>query len=287
MAEPSTKRILSEEQLAFYHENDFLVIPDVIDAQLLDNLQKPVEAWVESLVQQWHDEGLLVDNYFTDLPFNKRLYAAWDAAGRPTFGPYPDKEIISQELFDLMRNPTSVEVVRELTGDNNLIVHGVFHCRPNLPHQEATDTPWHQDAQCQPVQAGSNIVIMWIPFVDVDETNACLEISPGLRGPLDNKLFKNYKDPHGYYISIHPDEAEDIRGQAQPMRRGSMMVFNEMVPHRALPNLSETIRWSIDIRYEKVGTPESIALAQGFVCSHDDDAQVEASFENWSNSKWR
>jgi len=37
------------------------------------------------------------------------------------------------------------------------------------------------------------------------------------------------------------------------MKKGDILIFNQLTLHRFVPNVSEGVRWSIDIRYTPTG----------------------------------
>ena len=36
---------------------------------------------------------------------------------------------------------------------------------------------------------------------------------------------------------------------------GDVLLLNNIVPHRSLPNTSEGVRWSLDLRWQRTGEP--------------------------------
>jgi ectoine hydroxylase-related dioxygenase (phytanoyl-CoA dioxygenase family) len=55
--------------------------------------------------------------------------------------------------------------------------------RPKLPHHELTTVPWHQDAFYYGGKEAGNlsfpILSIWIPLIDVNEKNGCLQYVAG------------------------------------------------------------------------------------------------------------
>ena len=44
------------------------------------------------------------------------------------------------------------------------------------------------------------------------------------------------------------------------------MLFNNMIPHRSLPNISDGIRWSVDLRWQRASDPGGLwGLKDGVV----------------------
>lgn len=45
-----------------------------------------------------------------------------------------------------------------------------------------------------------------------------------------------------------------------PVERGSALLFNNLIPHRSLPNLLSCMRWSLDLRFQQTGVEWSSFL---------------------------
>jgi phytanoyl-CoA hydroxylase len=271
--------VLSPEQLAFYRQHEYLILRGVVPDSLLNGAQAAIERWVESIIQAWIREGRLSQDY-RECSFDTRLMKAWNAAGRPAYNPNPTQEIVSPELYAVLRFPLFIQVAQAIFDSPNITANGIFHCRPDLPDQAFTDTPWHQDAQCCPSLAGTQFMVMWFPLMDVDENNGCLQAAVGRQH--QGRVYPNYKDPSGYYISMRPDDAAQlVQLETLRMKRGDLLFFNETLPHRAIPNHSHRIRWSVDIRYNESNSPIVAAANRSFICAHEDPARIERSYERW------
>jgi hypothetical protein len=271
--------VLTPEQLAFYRENEYLILPGVVPEDLLNGMQAAIERWVDQQISDWIKEGKLQRDY-AEQPFKTRLMHAWQAAGRPQYNPNPTQEIVGPELFAALNFPVFIDVCKAIFESNNITANGVFHCRPDLPDQDFTDTPWHQDAQCCRSLAGTKFVIMWIPLMDVDEHNGCLQAAAGRQHK--GNVYRIYNHPVGHYISMRPDDVENLVDfHTLRMKRGDLLLFNELLPHRALPNHSDTIRWSVDLRYHESSNASVFAANRAFVCAHEDPDKLELSYDEW------
>jgi hypothetical protein len=49
------------------------------------------------------------------------------------------------------------------------------------------------------------------------------------------------------------------------MKRGSVLFFHRLNCHSSLPNKSDNIRWSFDLRYNPIGQPTGRGAFPGFV----------------------
>ena len=54
-------------------------------------------------------------------------------------------------------------------------------------------------------------------------------------------------------ISTGVDMNRDKR--VLPVKAGGLVLFNNIIPHRSLPNESEGIRWSLDLRWHRASDP--------------------------------
>ena len=66
------------------------------------------------------------------------------------------------------------------------------------------------------------------------------------------------------------------------MRKGSVLLLHKLIPHRSTPNLTDGIRWSMDLRYQKTGTPTGRELYPHFVTrSRSRPDSKYTDYEDW------
>jgi len=67
-----------------------------------------------------------------------------------------------------------------------------------------------------------------------------------------------------------------------PVRKGGMILMHKETPHRSTPNRSDTVRWSMDLRYQNTGTPTGRPFHPAFVVrSRSDPASVLTDHAAW------
>lgn len=279
-----TKEALSAEQIHFFDEQGYLVIPQAVPDTLLQQIEIPAKKWVDRLVNKWNREGLLHDK-FTSLPFDTRLYEAWKAAGKPNYNPRLTKEVVSEEIFHFITDNLFINIAKSLSRCEDLFAIKLFHFRPKLPSGLAPDgrnryidTPWHQDVQYHPyAHENPKLMVMWTPLVDVDEAKSCLQVAAGCHR---SAVYENVKVEN--YCSIKQEDLAHLSNFTNvPLKRGDLLIMNAKLPHRALPNLTEKIRWSIDVRYEGLEKPEQEQRNYGFICAHHDASRINHSYEQY------
>lgn len=122
--------------------------------------------------------------------------------------------------------------------------------------------PWHQDNGYTFVEP-QQYLTLWIPLVDVDETNGCPWIAPGLHklGTLEHWLGEAGR------VCL-----ENVEGAvAAPAKAGDIVVFSSLAPHRTGPNLSDQVRKAYILQYAPEGA--YVRLPDGSVVAQDDPAR--------------
>ena len=125
--------------------------------------------------------------------------------------------------------------------------------------EKPQEFPWHQDNGYTFVEP-QQYLTLWIPLVDVDETNGCPWVAPGLHrmGTLEHW--------QGETGRICLEQAEDA--VAAPAKAGDIVVFSSLAPHRTGPNLSAAVRKAYILQYAPEGA--HVRLPDGSVVTQDD-----------------
>lgn len=268
--------VLNDKQIQDYHERGWLLARNVVPPTVLELAHIALRRWTDQSIGKWVEQGLLSDN-FSEESFDKRLVAAWNQAGKPRYSRSPRRDIICREIFEFLAHPIFVDIAQDLLDTPEVSVNGIFNARPKLPDQLWTDTPWHQDAQYYRDAADIHIVSMWIPLVRVTEHNSCLQVAERMQ---NGKLFDNFQDETGF-IGLTREDRATLQGISVEMDPGDVLCFPQKTPHRALPNMSDTVRWSMDIRFEATQGASEIGKRQGFVARSPAQPSSIPSYEQW------
>lgn len=273
--------LLDPGQTESYHREGYLHTPGAVPHDALALLQSILENWCRRQIGEWVKQGLLPDG-MEEVDFSRRLLRAWEAAGRPTYMRSPRRDLVGTDLFALLTHPALLDLAADLLGTDEVSVHGIFNARPKLPDQRWTDTPWHQDAQYYRDAEEIHVLSVWIPLQDVDEKNSCLQVAPGCH---TGGLYADYQDEETGFKGISKQERERLPGVSVPMRRGDALCFGQRLPHRALANRSNAVRWSMDLRYEATATATESGRQYGFVARSPSDPTSVLSCDAWL-AKW-
>src|SRR3954466_3037144 len=77
-----------------------------------------------------------------------------------------------------MANPKIVNAIVSLIGPE-LFSSPVYNVRPKVPGVAAGAVPWHQDKSYWPDANAHPVITVWIPLVDSNLENGCLDLIPG------------------------------------------------------------------------------------------------------------
>ncbi len=239
--------ILSEEQRASYRATGYLLVQQVAPEPFLADVQQFLERLVDETIAAWRGLGRL-DESCSDEGFASRFFHAWLAAGSPgdvatTF----DERFSTRALAGTITEDWILGLTADVLGAERVAPLDASFYRAKFPHDERTNIPWHQDAQCLEPLSGVDFITAWIPLVDVAENNSCLEVSP-LEGE-PRMLERAWSAQSSYVCMREADAAGLLDVRPIRMRRGDVLLLSPYVPHRSIDNRGTQIRWSVDLRY--------------------------------------
>jgi hypothetical protein len=97
----------------------------------------------------------------------------------------------------------------------------------------------------------------WIPLIDATVENGCMQVVSGGHQKGKTATHTCCAGPT-WYIDLAEEEMEktlgcDLKKNVVdcPVPFGGMLLINNCIPHRSLPNVSNDIRWSLDLRWQR------------------------------------
>jgi phytanoyl-CoA hydroxylase len=273
-------RGLSQEQIAVLKEQGYLPLPQLLDPAVTPSLIHEFEAIIDDHARRTYRAGRLAD-LFESEPFDRRLallHAAMDAgdAGdlwRAVHG----KHQKSAGMFAIITHPALLDVVESLIGPE-ILAHPQFNARAKLPHQQATVVPWHQDLGYLHDDADETFMVnFWIPLVDAPMESGALQVIPGSHrwGRIPHETIEGYlgiPEP-----ALPPHQVVDC-----PLEIGDALLIQHKTVHRSVPNVSDRVRWSLDLRYSDPAQPTGRAEVPGFLArSRAFPERVARSHHDW------
>ncbi len=280
---------ITTEQKQQFLDDGFLLVKDVLPQHALQPLMDELSQKVEEGTQSAVKEGILdPSKTFDDAPFDTRLGMVSQECSEPNWiwrNSFSHQKIRTAGMFTLRTTPELLDVVGSVIG-NEILAHPQFNFRAKLPNQDITVIPWHQDlAYLIPEEAGETLVVnVWLPLVKAYEENGCMQVIKGSHH--FNLIEHNYQAPTpGHTGGKGISETDLPPGEVftAELDVGDILLTNERVVHRGLPNRGNTVRWSVDTRYSQIGLPTGRAHVPGFIArSQKNPETVAKSHHDWN-----
>ena len=273
---------LTEQQLAFFREEGYLLVDDAIDPAVLQPFRAELDGNIDAFARAALADGRL-SNAHAEEPFERRLHALALELDDPA--PLLDLGRGKQRtpgMFRIYCCPSLLDIVESVIGPE-ILAHPQFNVRAKRPYQDEGVVPWHQDlGYLQPDAEETFMVNLWIPLVDATRENGCMEVIAGShRAPLIGH--ERGMGPAGNFKGVVDERLPDGEHVLCPVRVGGVLLTQHKTMHRSIPNVSDHIRWSLDLRYSHPDLPTGRQQVPGFIArSRRDPASVCPSAEEWA-----
>ena len=289
---------LTAEQLDHFDTYGFLAVEDVFDpAEVINPVMEEYADVLDTLARDLHAAGTLSQTY-AHLPFGERISQVYVESQRVHAQYFdfslPQKGITADTpfwagpaVFRALTNPSLLDTVEAFIGPE-IYSNPVQHVRVKVPEAIAPRdadgnviygaTPWHQDSGVINASADdTDMLTVWFPLMDTDAENGCLQVLPGShRG----EVLTHCGNVQG--LTIPTTLLPNGEAKAVPLRAGGCLFLHRRTVHAALPNVSNRIRWSFDLRYHPPGQPTGRDAFPGFLArSQTDPDQVLTDAAKW------
>jgi ectoine hydroxylase-related dioxygenase (phytanoyl-CoA dioxygenase family) len=148
------------------------------------------------------------------------------------------------ELYKMAYNDKLIATLKQIGLHQPLVCTRpvLFFNHPKLAHkQQYYKTPRHQDYPS--MLSSSDSVVVWVPLVDVNETNGAVVFYP--KSHTLGKL-----QPKETGTGFAEVEISDDFKKVQPsMRVGDIAIFSTFLVHESGDITNDSIRWSCHFRY--------------------------------------
>jgi ectoine hydroxylase-related dioxygenase (phytanoyl-CoA dioxygenase family) len=224
----SVPTTLTAEQKAQFDHDGFVVVPDVIDPDLLaettaelDELEAKVDAFLATQA-----DGRVNIAEAGAITFTVHCVLRSDAAQR------------------FVRHPKLVGLCADLLGpDVNLYWDQAVYKKPEKPRR----FPWHQDTGYTFTEPQSYLTC-WVALTDATVENGCPQVAPGVH--RSGTLLHDWVDPIGWEC-LHDDPPTVV---AAEVPAGGVVAFTSLTPHFTGPNTTDGVRKAYIVQYAPAGT---------------------------------
>jgi hypothetical protein len=265
---------LTPEQVAFFDREGYLIANDIFAPTDLQPLRDEFEQRIDRKLREMATKGQL-DNTYPDEPFERRLSRIYHDSKANGEAVIADMEGPAGgghhgiEMFRVITHPKLLAAVESLVGEE-IIGSSVYRIRPKIPGIGRGIVPWHQDSGYFMQVCDTQLILTcWIPLVDANAHNGCMQILPRAHR---QGIAQHHTGGNAGFLVI-----EDADLPAAPERAvtaeaplGSVVFMTNLTPHCSTPNYSDGIRWSVDLRYQGASAPNNVGLFPAE--EHDDEA---------------
>jgi len=288
-----------------FYEEGYLVVEDLLDVERdLDPVVREYQEVLEREIGRWHTQGKLTST-FDDLPFAERLAAFLNETGRagyqafdislPFAGVTEETPIhLGPATFALLTSPRLIDAVEQIVGPE-VLSNPIQHVRIKPPERLLPadfrnslvgQTDWHQDqGVALPEVDETDMLTVWLPITDATVENGCLCVVPRSH---NQGLVTHCPGKTEARKALHiPDEIRGTNYIPVPIKRGGALFLHRRTMHASLRNLSDTVRWSYDLRYQPTGQPTGRPWFPSYVVrSRRDPASEVHDHRVWADL-WR
>ena len=277
---------LSEAQLKQYDADGFLIVHNVFKPQELAPLQAEIDGLVDDLANRLKRAGKIT-NLHADRGFYYRLTALEkDFPGAAVL--LHIGGILRPQLAALWGSPNLLEMIEQILGPE-IAGHPVWNLRTKAPSHVLSTVPWHQDTAY--LAAGAEHTFQptaWIPLIDADSENGTIQVLKG--GHKSGKVFRHQLENKkaskaSWYLYIDDEDLPPGEVVTCNMPMGSILLLNQLVPHRSTENRSDRIRWSVDLRWQRPGEPHGMeGVKDPILMRTAKDPSYKIDWEAWANT---
>ncbi len=227
---------LSKAQKAFYHENGYLLMPNLVSPEEIERLR---------------EETTLLFRGHYDVPGLQSLPPT--ATEEETLSHYlcvhmPHK--VSPVFYQFLFFAPIVEILQDIIGPNVKAMQSMLFVKPpNFPGQA-----WHQDEYYIPT-VDRSLTGVWVALDDADKENGCLWGIPGshrwdLLPVVDQPPSREYDSVGKVCVGFDPSPAIPFE-----VTTGSVIFFNGFLVHESRRNRSDRFRRALVNHYMSAESP--------------------------------
>ena len=255
---------LTKAQHTQFFEKGWVIVDNAIPTAILDNAVASVEQLVDDLATKLHASGHLPVQH-EDADFHTRLIRIDDDCPHANVLLHKNG-VLPVGIQDTWSHPSLVSMACQLLGDDvDIVGHPVWNLRCKTPERQSSGqatVPWHQDNAYLDEECWDKLqVTAWVPLLDATVHNGCMQVVES--GHAAGVTAEHACCVGGtWYTECLPEELEATLGCDMeqnvvdcPVKYGSVLLLNNLIPHRSLPNYSAGVRWSLDLRWQRGGEP--------------------------------
>lgn len=299
---------LTPQQISEFYEKGFLIIEDVLSESDMQAVRSEYSAIIDREAPRLVAEGKLSQTY-AELPFEERytkilhelddMYALYQHLdiSLPLLQDMPKDASLNAgpAVFNhILTNPNILNIAEGILNTPELYSNPVQHTRIKppasaLPEGTAVDSNvarsgWHQDEAVLTDDVGEiDMLTVWVAMTDANRENGCMMC---VEGSHIKEMTMHCPGSHAQSsaeIFIPDDLIDQDRVVDLEVGKGGVVLLHQRTEHGSYDNQSDQIRWSFDLRYNKIGQKTGREVFPGFVArSAENPNAVLTDAEAWA-----
>ena len=277
---PSIGQILEQ-----FEDRGYIILKQMFPARVLRDVRNMLDRWVEGQAEMLLADGL-IDDPKRGEPFETRYARLYENC--KDRAPLNIREDLHcREMYGLFCDERLLSIVEQILGPE-LRLYPNYFVRPKLPDHAGTQVLWHQDAGYTQAHDPNTpngqlmqlrMINCWAPIVPARPENGCMQFVPGTHklGVVPHETGDIYLEIAEAHLKPHLTDAVDVI--CDP---GDVVLFSNLMFHCGRPNVTDTVRWSSDFRYQDATQPTLRPTHGHVVHSRQHPDRAVAGAEHWA-----
>lgn len=233
---------LTSDQIAFWDENGYLVVPDIFGDDEIERLRRAAGEF------ERRAEGL------TESTDRIKLQAFGGDSGGRLVQQVAEPHELGGEWAALSRDPRILDRVESMLGPNIVLYYSMMMMKPA---RQGFTAPWHQDFAFF-VHDRADLLACQVYLDDATIENGCVRVVPGSH---KLGLLNHFSDGRFTEIVQGDTSSFDEQEVPLPVPAGSMAFWHSLTLHSSHANRSEHARRTIVFEYKN---PEARLMSGSF-----------------------
>ena len=276
--------MFTQKNIEQYNDEGYTIVENVFSSDELQPILNEFDEIVEDFAERAF-KAEKISNKHNDKDVFKRLAALEkDFPGSSVLVHHRGE--LKPELAKLWGSKKLLDIVENWVG-KDISGHPVWNIRSKTPKTVRMTVPWHQDtAYLKEGAENTAQPAAWIPFLDVNENNGCMQVVKEGHKPsnlLEHKLEKKAGVKDSWYLYIDENNIPEDKVVTCEMQAGSVLFLHQLVPHRSLENFSDNVRWSVDLRFQNPKDEAGFhtGLIEPIIMRKSEDSNYQPDWDSW------
>ena len=276
--------MIKQDNIDQYNNEGYTIVEDVFSTDELKLVLNEFEEIVEDFADRAFRAEKISDKHEDKDVFKRLAALEKDFPGSSVLIHHRGE--LKPELAKLWGSEKLLNMVEKWIG-KDIAGHPVSNIRSKTPKTVRMTVPWHQDsAYLEEGAEKTTQPAAWIPFLDVNKNNGCMQVVKGGHNPsniLEHKLEKKAGVKDSWYLYIEEKNIPEDKVVTCEMKAGSVLFLHQLVPHRSLENYSEDVRWSVDLRFQNPKDKAGFhtGLIDPIIMRKSNDPNYLPDWESW------